>query len=71
MKVGSARVETESVEIGPNKFERVRSFLYLCIEVNALKDVSQEINRRTAAANQCFFGLKKISEAYSSLTRQR
>lgn len=58
MRIGGGNMDG-FIEIGPYKFERVNSFVYLGSELNSHNDISKEIQRRITAANRCFFGLSK------------
>ena len=61
MRVGGAGPGSgnDCFEAGEFHFQRVRRFLYLGSEVNPENNLSREINRWTAAANRCYFGLAK------------
>ena len=41
-------------------FERVKEFVYLGTQVNNTNNTGEEISRRIASANRCFFGLNAI-----------
>jgi sorting nexin-29 len=47
------------LEVGPYKFQVVRSFTYLGSDVNCNNDMSAEIQKRILATNRCFHGLRK------------
>lgn len=59
MRAGSSGDHAAFLDIGPYKFQRVETFVYLGSEVNSCNNVSQDINRRINAANRCFHGLLK------------
>ena len=47
------------LEVGSYKFQIIHSFNYIGPDVNCNNDISEEIQKRTLAANRCFQGLRK------------
>ena len=55
------------LEVGSYKSQVIHSFTYLGSDVNCNNDISEEIQKRTLAANRWFPWLKKASEVPSNL----
>ena len=61
-------IRGQTVNIGEYNFEIVNSFVYLGSLLNVENDIEEEIRRRIAIGNRCYYGLKK---QFQSKTLQR
>lgn len=60
-----------SIQVGNHNFEVVKNFVYLGTQITNTNNVSEEIQRRIALANRCYFGLSRqlSSKALSRRTK--
>lgn len=49
-----------TIQLGDDNFEVVENFVYLGSQVNSDNNVQEEVRRRLASGNRCFFGLHKL-----------
>lgn len=64
----SSAFTAPTIQLGGDSYEVVDNFVYLGSQVNRDNNVQEEVRRRIAAGNRCYYGLHKL---FKSMTLSR